>query len=346
MKLLHTSYFILHTLYLPLAALLLTGCIHQFPEIDDNGGIVPPDDTHHEVTLHLTHDYSWGSSDFDLGTRSGDDGYQSRYTVKAFLAGTHAIPVYSDEIYADGANPEDFTLPIALPKGSWDIYILKDNVREDRILHDVSDFGSIGYADDYSGADEGREILEGIATISVDGDGEYEVTMLRPQAKYVFVATNFRQFYEEVLLGADESGELKGKSWSELSEGQKEQLLNGYSIVGIYPLFMPSVYNMYSRKIIDSARGINFETSITPIDDDNAILAFDHVFIGENDNAVQVQIALRVPDGTLYQLTSTETIPLRRGEITYAYGDILHVPQGSGGVEIETDFSGEFNIHI
>lgn len=341
-----TFYSLLHTLYLLSVALLLTGCIHQFPEMDENGGIDPRNDTRHEVMLHLTHDYTWGSSHFDLGTRSGNDCYQSRYTVRAFLAGSHAVPVYSDEIYADGTNPEDFTLPIALPTGDWDVYIWKDNVKEDRILHDVSDFGSIGYANEYSGADEGREILEGMASISMDGDGEYELSMRRPQAKYVFVATNFRQFYEEVLLGAKESGELKGKPWSELSEGQKEQLLKGYSIVGIYPLFMPSVYNMYSKKIIDSSRGISFETSITPVDDDTAILAFDHVFIGESDNAVQVQIALRVPDGTLYQLTSTETIPLRRGEITYAHGDILRVPQGSGGVEIEMDFSGEFNIHI
>lgn len=109
---------------------------------------------------------------------------------------------------------------------------------------------------------------------------------------------------------------------------------------------MPSVYNMYSRKIIDSARGVSFETEITPLDDDNAILAFDHVFIGEADNAVQVQIALRMPDGSLHQLTSTVTVPLRRGEVTYVKGDILRVPQGSGGVEIEMDFSGEFNIHI
>lgn len=325
-----------------LAALLLTGCIHQFPEMEENGD----NDLRYEVTLRLTHDYSWGSSDFDLGTRSVDDGWQSRYVVRVFLAGSSSIPVYSDEVYADGVNPDDFSLPVSLPKGDWDVYIWKDNVREDRMLHNVSDFGSIGYSDEYCGADDRRETLEGIAAIKVDGDGEHEVAMCRPQSKYVFVATNFRQFFEDVLLKSDTSEEMKGKSWSELTEMQKEQLLSGYSIVGIYPLFMPSVYNMYSRKIIDSARGVSFETAITPIDDDTAVLAFDHVFIGEADNAVQVQLALKTPEGATYQLTSTVTVPLRRGEITYAKGDILRVPQGSGGVEIEMDFSGEFNIHI
>lgn len=178
-----------------LAALLLTGCIHQFPEVIENGGIEP----RHEVTLHLAHDYSWGSSDFDLGTRSDDNGWQSRYVVRVFLAGSYSIPVYSDEVYADGVNPDDFSLPVSLPKGNWDVYIWKDNVREDRRLHNVSDFGSIGYSDEYLGADDRRETLEGIATIKVDGDGEYIVSMRRPQSKYVFVATNFRQFYEEII---------------------------------------------------------------------------------------------------------------------------------------------------
>lgn len=94
-------------------------------------------------------------------------------------------------------------------------------------------------------------------------------------------------------------------------------------------------------------RGVNFETAIDPTDDDNAILAFDQVIIGEADNAVQLQVALRVPDETLYQLTSTVTVPLRRGEVTYAKGAILKLPNsGSGGVEIDLDFSGEFNIQL
>lgn len=109
---------------------------------------------------------------------------------------------------------------------------------------------------------------------------------------------------------------------------------------------MPSAYNMYSKRIVDSARGVSFETSVTPFDDDTAILAFDHVIIGESDNAVQVQLALKTPEGTAYQLTSTVTVPLRRGEITYAKGDLLRLPKGGGGVELDLDFSGEFNIKI
>lgn len=329
---------------------LLVACIHEFPEMDDVDVIQPSqtDDRQprHEVTLNLVHDYSWGSSEFQLDTRAGYDGWKSRYVVRIFPAGTHTVPVYSTETYLDGANPDDFSLPAELPAGDWDVYIWKDNFKDDRFFHEVSDFGSICYLDDYLGAHDRREILEGVAAISVNGDSAYEVRMLRPQAKFVFIATNFGDFFQHTLLESDSCEEFKGKSWSDLNESQKERLLSGYSIVGIYPLFMPSVYNMYSKKIIDSSRGVMFETSLTPLDDDNAILAFDHVFIGESDNAVQVQIALRVPDGSLYQLTSTVTVPLRRGEITYARGDLLRVPQGSGGVEIEMDFSGEFNIEI
>lgn len=346
----------LSTCCLMLAALLLSGCIHEFPELEGledtekDGGITPRMETRLEVNLNITHDYSWGSSDFDISfaTRSADDGWRSRYVVKAFPAGRHDVAVYGDEFLYEGTTPEEICIPVMLPIGEWDVYVWKDNMSEDSGFHNVADFSAINYSGQYAGAHEMRDIFEGFARVEVEEEGslEFEVPMCRPQSKYVFVATNFRQFFEEVLLDSEASEEFRGKSWSDLSGGQKERLLSGYSIVGIYPLFMPSAYNMYSKKIIDSARGVTFESPITPVDDDTAILAFDHVFIGESDNAVQVQIALRVPDGTLYQLTSTLTVPLRRGEITYAKGDILRVPQGSGGVEIDMDFSGEFNIHI
>ena len=103
---------------------------------------------------------------------------------------------------------------------------------------------------------------------------------------------------------------------------------------------------MFTKQIVDSATGMSYLSPITPLGDDEAMVAFDHVLMNDRDNAAQVQLLLHTPDGSVRALTGTLTVPLRRGQTTYVRGDFLTVKGGGGGISIDTSFSGEFNIQI
>lgn len=302
---------------------LTSGCVHEFPEFSGA----------REFAFSITHDSRWNEVDFDIKSKTRSDGeWRSRYLFKVFPAGVNKIPSYEYEYISDDSDVRDFSIPMQLPQGDWDVYVWGDKVRDDFRFHNASGFEAIRYTGDYHGAHDMRETFEGMTSVSIGANGMmrddvYGITLHRPQGKYVFIATNLREFTEQTLKGDINS-------------------LEDYSIVGIYPLFMPSAYNLFTKRIIDSSRGITYNNVITPIDDDNALLAFDHVFMNDGENAVQVQIALQAPDGSLHSLTSTLTIPIRRSQTTIVRGDFLKLPSGSGGVKIDITFSGEFNIEI
>lgn len=300
-----------------------SGCVHEFPEFSGP----------REFSFCITHDAGWDEYDYLVKGKTRADGdWRSRYLFKVFPSGTDKIPAYEHEYVSDNADVSDFSIPMQLPEGDWDVYVWSDKVCDDFKFHNASGFDAIRYTGDYQGAHDMRETFEGMTTLSIGANGMMKdevcgITLHRPQAKYVFIATDLREFTEQTLAPDNRS-------------------LDDYTVMGIYPLFMPSVYNMFTKRIIDSARGVSYLSAITPLDEDNALLAFDHVFMNDGENAVQVQIALQTPEGVTHSLTSTLTIPLRRGQTTYVRGDFLKLPSGSGGVKIDITFSGEFNIEI
>lgn len=302
-------------------SILSTGCIHEFPNIPEAGQAV-------NVNLRLIPKKEWQTQDFDPATRGDDtDSWQSRYVVKVYAKDSRKLPVneyqFSGEV---GESSCDFS--VSLNPGEWDIYIWRDYCHPSVTFHNAERFEAISYlGDEYHGAHEMREAFEGMVSvdtsmISEDADVDFTVQLHRPVAKYVFIATDYGKFIE----GKDPEN-------------------HGYSVEGVYPLFMPSVYNIFTKQIVDSETGKSYRCGITPLNDDEAMIAFDHVLMNDRDNAAQVQLLLHDPGGGVRSMTTTLTVPLRRGVTTYVRGDFLTV-KGGGGIKIDTSFSGEFNIQL
>lgn len=304
-------------------AILASSCVHEFP--------APADGV--EVVLTVRHEMPWTTLDYDYGTSgSRNDGdWKARYVFRAYHAGSTASPVHEFTFYSDDISLGEFTARMSLPPGDWEIYAWQDFVSDSRDFYDTADFSSITYRRPYTGDSDMRDAFEGSVPLAVPATYQAassikgELTMTRPFAKYVFIATDYDKFLAEM--------------------NRRAAVPDGYSTVGLYPMFMPAVYDMFTQKVTDSWRGTSYDASITPLGNGEAAIAMDYVMINHRESAAQVQIGLRGPGSQLTALTGTVNVPLLRGQVTYVRGDFLTASVG-GGIDIDFSFSGDNNIEI
>lgn len=328
-------------------SVLLSGCVHEWPE----------EFAQVNCKVTIKHDLNWTEYDFNVATRRNNtvtkaSRWQAKYIFKAFPEGETKGEVFSQVIFSDDLTLAPFTADLNIPEGDWDLYIWQDLVDENgKSFYNTDNFAAITYNKPYVGNSNERDAFQGMVTVHIprtynaDQIVEVETTLTRPLAKYVFIATDFDKFITETVKSGNYLPVLDGMKWEQLNAEQRKELLKGYSVVTAYPYFMPSVFNEFTQKITDSARGMSYEGSITPISANEAVIAFDYTMINHRESGVEVQIGLRTPDGKLVALTSIISVPIKRSQITYVRGNFLTSNAGSG-IDIDFSFGGDFNIPI
>lgn len=328
---------------------MLGACdVHEFPEAGELTN----------VRLTIEHELSWSEYEFiynrsGIATRAEDDApVNARYIIRAFRAGDTKIPVYEFVRNSSDVTLAPFTTTLQLPEGNWDLYVWQDLTSDEICFYDASRFEAIEYNDPYTGHNDMRDSFEGRVSVKVSASyqvGHYvaaTVMMERPMAKYEFIATDFDKFYDNVLLRSDRAtGIAEKKPWAALSLAEKREVLEGYSVTAHYPMFMPSVYDIFQQKVIDSDRGRKYQAHITPISDTEAVVAFDYAFMNLRNSGIQVMLVLHTPEGENINMTPTIEVPLRRKQITYVRGRFLTTGT-TGGLDIDFEFSGDINIKV
>lgn len=319
----------------------LSSCVHEFPAPAELTG----------VRLHVRHDVNWEDYDFNF-TRSEAE-WKARYIYRVYPKGYTQTATAEFTELRDDLSLSDFSTTLQLPQGEWDIYVWQDFVKsDDSGFYNTADFSAISYISPYTGNSDRRDAFEARTSLTVASSTEAgylenaEIELSRPVAKYVFVATDFEKFYNKMLTRTDNHADGQPiPSWSQLDDSRRDEFLQGFEIVGLYPFFMPSVYDLFSGKVTDSSRNITFTGTIRPYDGNYAEIAFDYLFLDNQPGSVQVQIGLRQPDGSISALCNTITVPVKRSQTTYVYGEFLTSDIGSG-IDVDFSFSGDFNIKI
>lgn len=332
------------------AAIMLQSCVHEFPEINNNIN----------VRLKIIHQTEWTEYDYFIGNSTDarhnskaadDNNWKAKYTIMVYPKGDLYTPLKRISFTREDISLAEFEIDIELPVGEWDIYVWQDFTNRDVVppFYNADNFRAISYEDPYRGDTDMRDAFEGMTSVAVPEtmEADYvvngEITMERPLAKYVFIATDFEDYYNDSMSRYNLPGEKS--RWEALSLAQKREALKGFSVVARYPWYMPSVYDMFTQKVTDSWTGIHYDAEIIPINGEEAIIATDYVFINHHESGAQVQLGLRTPNGDLIGLTSTINVPLLRGRVTYVRGRFLTASTGSG-LEIDFSFSGSFDIFI
>ena len=362
------------------ALLCITSCaVHEWPEPSPADVIVNLDfDTQlpqykvlNEEGTRASHD----GRDYDIrytiaAYRLLPDG---SYAEEPFL-----LKVFSkDEIEELNAS-----FRFSIDEGSYRFYVWTDFVlagTQSDYFYNTTNFRRISLQGTHEGNNDFRDAFSGSADLKVIRRGSKEtpstvtVQMRRPLAKFEFITTDLQEFITKTIeaMIRKEEAEAAAKAGETKSEGgdNPEDItpiesdtkadgdtktgdtktpvvdLEKYTVVFFYSGYMPNAYNMMEGKPCDSATGVKFSSAISAIDNHDARLGFDYVFVNGEESSVMVTVALYDEEGTQLSISRQIEVPIKRSMLTTVRGSFLMQNTG-GGVAIDPGFEDEFNIYI
>ncbi len=288
--------------------------------------------------------------------------HDARYIVKAFslsrsgdVIRTPDTTIIFTRHYAENL---DTIINVNIPDGDYRLYSWVDFVEagtDHDTYYNTSDFEEIILADRYnhSGSNPWRDAFVGSAETSVlsradDGTSalvpvnEAVIAYERPMAMYRFISTDLRRFIEQSRSDTrGDAVEAEGDS----REPSRAPALSDYRVKMMYTRFMPCSFNMFTNRPADSWTGVIYDSTIRAVSDDEAEVAFDHVFVNGSETAVTVAMEVYDPDDILLARIPAFDVPLKRSRLTIVRGDFLTTKAG-GAIGISPDSEGEFNIEI
>lgn len=336
-------------LLLALSAMLtlLTGCVHEFPEL--------PEFVTVRLKLHYNTDmpqweYPITEARSVVPTKTVQTSGEMRYIVRFYpLARSSRSQVSMEYVFtrnvADGYDTE---LPVVVPAGDYTVMVwsdLTENSGGDFRFYNADDFSQIVLqGDKHEGNNDYRDAFRGTYDISLVTDitekvpETVDIEMVRPIAKYEFVTTDVEAFIDKEVRAAVSRGEMQP------AEAPSRGIdLSKYRVEIYYVGFMPNTFNMFTDKPSDSTTGISFPGRISMLDDSEASLGFDYVFVNGVESAVTVQVGIFNEEGERLSLSNPVNVPLLRSKHTLLKGKFL-MQNASGGVSIDASYSGDHNI--
>lgn len=151
------------------------------------------------------------------------------------------------------------------------------------------------------------------------------ITMNRPVAKYRLVATDLEKY--ETLR--------KQRNYPPIEE---------LNISIVYESYLPAGYDVWTGTLTDSQMGYGYYSAISENTDTMVTLAKDFVLVNGEESGVQVKLLLKDSTGKVISGVSGITINYRSGYLTTIKGDFLTA--GKGGVDIVTEWEGEYNVEF
>lgn len=333
---------------------LLSACdVHEWPE------------TPEFVKLHLRLNYEtdmteWehiydGTSAIEQGLGDTYDNHQYygqiRYIVRAYPKSEkqRTSQTYTQEFVFTKDISEGYNHEVTLDMlpGNYNIMVWSDLVQtsSDSHFHNADNFAEITLQGDHKGNTDHRDAFRGIGNISLIADivehtpDILDIVMQRPLAKFEFLTTDLKEFidkeYQYLLKEAATRGDVPPTRVN----------TDDYKVVFYYSGYMPNAYNMNTDKPVDSKMGVLFESKIDILNENEASLGFDYVFVNGKKSAVTVQIGLYDKEDRQLALSVPINVPLQRNHHTVVKGSFL-MEETSGGITINPDFDGNHNIVI
>ena len=251
--------------------------------------------------------------------------------------------VFTKDI-TEGYNHE-VTLDV-LP-GNYYIMVWSDLIETsgDSYFYDADNFAEIKLQGEHQGNADHRDAFRGTSSVSLVADIEehqpdtLNVAMQRPLAKFEFITTDLQKFIDKEMEILKKEAETRGH------DNPTRVDINDYKVIVLYSGFMPDTYNMNTDKPIDSSMGVSFESELNALNENEASLGFDYVFVNGKEAGISVQIGLYDSENRQVAFSEPINVPLRRNRHTVVKGSFL-MQQASGGITIDSDFDGNHNIVI
>ncbi len=325
-----------------LTTCVLAGCdVHEYPD--------SPDKVTFYLRLNYETDFPVWEQTYETRSEAGTKDVQHtgtmRYIVRAYPQSDELSAtlehIYENTFTRDIADGYDYGLPIELEPGNYDIRVWADllPLGENTRYYNADNFAGISLQGEYQGNNDYRDAFRGTGTVSLEADimervpDTLDISMVRPLAKYEFITNDLTEFI------AKEQTRAQTKS-----DGAETKVsIDDYRVVFYYVGFMPDTYSLLTDRPVDSATGIQFVSRLNRLNETEASIGFDYVFVNGIQSAVTVQIGIYDTEDTLLSLTDPIEVPLKRSHHTVMRGSFL-MSEVSGGIGIEPGFDGDYNI--
>jgi len=344
-------------LVLCMPLLLLTACdVHEWPE------------TPEYVKFHLRLKYDTDMTEWHHvydGTSVNEVRYgetydnhqqygQIRYIIRAYpiVEKQRASQNFTQEFtftknIGQGYNHE---MTLELPAGEYNMMVWSDLVKSstDTPFHEAANFAEIRLQGKHQANTDHRDAFRGTKQISLVADilerlpDTLDIAMQRPLAKYEFVTNDVMEFLvkEATRVASKANG---GKAATDDDAASRVINIEDYKVVFYYVGFMPDAYSIYTDKPVDSSTDIIFESTLKKLTESEASLGFDYVMVNGKESAVTVQLAIVDKEDEQLSLSEPIEVPLQRSHHTLIRGMFL-MSETSGGVTINPDFDGDYNL--
>ncbi len=328
-------------------ACFLTACdVHEFPRVPERVPFTLHLDCNAEIPIYREIDYHTRS-------RHATKEHDVRYILniyrseegRAFSRSADSTIVFTKS-YADDRS---HSIPLHLPDGLYQFMVWSDHVdagTDCDKYYDTSDFSEIIYAhpqahrgcNDYKDAFRGHLQVDIHADTGSDGGvvhQEATVSLERPFGKFKFIATDLTDFVSRVV----EQQRLKGK------EPSRTLNPDDFRIVFRYTGFMPCAFNMFTNKPSDAWTGMSFDGKLVPVDEQEAELGFDYVFVNGTESTVNVAVEVYDKYGELIGGSDVVDVPVVRSKLTVVRGKFL-TAKATGSIGISPGFAGDYTIYV
>lgn len=346
----------LHYFIMLLPMLFLYACdVHEWPD--------KPEKVQFTIKLNYELDMTkWqhrydGKKLIELGLGETYDNSREkgeiRYIVRAYpiLKNQLVAQDYTNEFVFKKDISEGYAqeMTLELAPGDYSIVVWSDLVENSNVtpyynanaFEEISLQGEHAACNDYRDAFRGRGNISLVSDIVESSPCKIEINMQRPLAKFEFITSDLTEFIRKETARLKKYNALKSPSDDEPVPSKVR--IEDYEVVFSYVGFMPNRYSIFTDKPVDSATGVVFRTSLKSGDNNETSIGFDYVFVNGTESSVTIQIGICDPDGQCISLTDPIKVPLKRSHHTIIGGRFL-TAETSGGVIINPDFDGDYNI--
>lgn len=274
-----------------------------------------------------------------------------RYIIRAYpyldeerIAQEHTHEFVFTKKISEGYNND---LSLELPDGKYKILVWSElqEYENDAFFYNTDNFSEITLQGDHKGNTDYRDAFRGSGEISLVADiveripDTLDVTMQRPLAKYEFITTDLTKFINKEIEYLTKAATVKGEA------PPTKVNTDEYNVVVYFSGYMPSAYNLKADKPADAKMGVLFNSKLKILNEDEASLGFDYVFVSDKKSAVTIQLGLYDKEERQIALTEPINVPLQRNCHTILKSSFL-MQEASGGIAINPEFDGNHNIVI
>ena len=320
-------------------SLFAAGCsVHEVPEGGDDSATVA-------LSLNIILDQEMPEyTSLSFSTKASSE--EARYIVRFFpRIGDHYVTDTPFEFIKTESELTDRTYTLGIYPMDYHVEVWADWTRGSDPFYSTADFGAISVnTSPYSGADIHRDAFCGEFDIDLSAYhtnssiATAEVTLHRPNARFVFISTDreeFLRYWASELALIDGTGVKDPESID----------LDTFKVRIHYPQFMSCTYNLHEGEVTDSATGVWFETSMAKLKDGTVEVGWDWVLAAGESASVMVSLEFFDNEGNPVNRIDNILIPIAPGKVTTITGKLL-TSNLNNGIIIDPSFDGEFIVHI